>query len=256
MNRLCALVGSAMVAGLVGSSSTALAQTSAPRPASDGQQGRVALSMSGNIEGVVRDERGAPLAGAMVSALGSASAVAVTDRGGAFVLRALPAGPYMVRVHLSGFAPSRRQLIEVRGASQSRFAATLQRTFPSPGSKAPPPPTLLAAGMAPLGAVLDPLLLAPPPSADDPAKSSEDRTEKAWRIRHLPRSVLKDTTDRVAKYPASHGSADKVQSGTAAAIARAMGSSVRLLADLPLTGQVNLLTSSSFDGSSSPAPSD
>ena len=87
MNRLCALVGSAMVAGLVGSSSTALAQTSAPRPASDGQQGRVALSMSGNIEGVVRDERGAPLAGAMVSALGSASAVAVTDRGGAFVLR-------------------------------------------------------------------------------------------------------------------------------------------------------------------------
>lgn len=260
MNRLFALVGSTVVVSLVGSSPTALAQSGAPRSAADGQVHRVGFVLSGTIEGIVVDERGNPLAGAMVSALGSTSALAVTDRGGAFVLRALPAGAYMVRAHLSGFAPSRRQFVEVRATAPSRLTATLQRSTAlasvSQPKAPPPPPKVLSAGLVPVDAAFDPLGLSLLGLQDDPATASEDRTEKAWRIRHLPRSVLKDTTERVARTPGNAGAVQKGQPGTAAAIARAMGTPARFLADLPLTGQVNFLTSGSFDGGPSLAPSD
>lgn len=260
MNRLFALVGSTVVVSLVGWSPAALAQSGAPRPVADGQVRRVAFALPGTIEGVVVDERGNPLAGAMVSALGSTSALAVTDRGGAFVLRTLPAGAYMVRAHLSGFAPSRRQFVEVRSTAPARFTATLQRSTalasaPQPKTP-PPPPKVLSAGLVPLGSEFDPLALDPLGLKEDPATASEDRTEKAWRIRHLPRSVLKETTERVARAPGNAGAVQKGQPGTAAAIARAMGAPARLLADLPLTGQVNFLTSGSFDGGPSLASSD
>src|SRR5262249_15179296 len=66
---------------------------------------------SGSIQGIVQDERGRPVAGAMVSALGATSAFAVSDRGGRFELRTLSPGPYVVRAHLSGFVASRGQVV-------------------------------------------------------------------------------------------------------------------------------------------------
>ena len=66
----------------------------------------VASLAPGSILGTVQDEKGAPVAGAMVSAFGSSSAVAVTDRAGRFELRPLPPGPYLVRAHSSGFIAS------------------------------------------------------------------------------------------------------------------------------------------------------
>src|SRR5436190_7677254 len=62
----------------------------------------------GSIQGVVSDERGGPLAGAMVSALGARNSMAVTDTRGRFTIDSLPSGVYIVRVHLAGFASSRR----------------------------------------------------------------------------------------------------------------------------------------------------
>jgi protocatechuate 3,4-dioxygenase beta subunit len=73
MNRLFVLVGSAIVAGIVGWVPAAHAQAST-RPAFDGPGARMVSALSGSIEGTVVDERGAPLAGAMVSALGATSA--------------------------------------------------------------------------------------------------------------------------------------------------------------------------------------
>ena len=255
MNRLFTLVVSVAVAGLVGWSPTVLAQTGATRPVPDGQ-GR-GLALSGSIEGRVVDERGVPLTGAMVSALGSTSVAAVTDQSGAFALRALPAGSYWVRAHMSGFAPSRRQLIEVSAAGSARYSVTLQRTAALPVAPGqppppPPPPKLIAAGLAPVDLGFDPLAFDPLSGRDDPAGAAEDRTEKAWRIRHLPRSVLKTTTERsAAKAPEDSGatvSPDSTQPRTTGAIARAVGAQARRLGDLPLTGQVNLMTSGSFDG--------
>src|SRR3954469_1316567 len=57
----------------------------------------VASFPTGPIQGTVLDEKGEPVAGAIVSALGATTLVAVTDKNGRFELRALPPGPYMVR---------------------------------------------------------------------------------------------------------------------------------------------------------------
>jgi hypothetical protein len=254
MNRLFALVGSAVVAGTIGWVPAALAQP-APGTLGGGHGARLVSALSGSIEGTVLDERGTPLAGVMVSALGSATAFAVTDGRGAFVMRELPSGPYTVRAHLAGFAPSRRQLVDVRTASTAWFKVTLQKTSPVAAAAAkaapippPPPPKVLSAGLAP-NTDLEPFLL-DLVGRDEKADGTEDRTEKAWRIRHLPRSVLKDTTDRANAAPENAKTPDTAASpGKNSAVARAAKSPARLL-DLPLTGQVNLMTSGSFDGSS------
>ena len=61
---------------------------------------------SGTITGTVIDERGGAAAGAMVSALGVTLASTVTDERGQFTLNQLPAGEYLLRAHMLGFAAS------------------------------------------------------------------------------------------------------------------------------------------------------
>ena len=256
MNRLFAFVGSMVVAGVAGSPPPALAQPDAARLVSDGQARRVAVALAGNIEGRVADERGAPLIGAMVSALGSTSATAVTDQRGWFVMRSLPAGSYAVRAHMTGFAPSRRQFVEVRATSSTRVSATLQRSAtalsPSAQPATPPqPPKIIAAGLAPPGLEFDPLAIDPLRATNDSGDTAQDRSEKDWRIRHLPRSVLKTTTERTAATAPERASTGEASpAGGLAAAARGKSSPARRLGDLPVTGQVNLMTSGSLDGGS------
>ncbi len=268
MNRLLAIVGSTVVVGLVGGIPAAQAQPGDARAASGGSAYRVAFAASSFIEGVVADERGTPLAGAMVSALGATSAAAVTDKRGVFTL-GLPPGHYVLRAHLAGFVPSRRQFLDVSATSHARYAITLQRaasanasspaapTPPAPRTP-PPPPRVLAAGFAPVVPGFDPLSLDPFAIPDVSAKGPDDRSETAWRIRHLPRSVLKDTTDRASSAPSTSGgtAGSKPPTPSGVGLARAFGAPARILNDLPLTGQVNLMTSGSFDGGQSPSSSD
>jgi hypothetical protein len=257
MNRLFALAGSAVVAGMVGGVPAALAQA-VPRPAAE--RTRVAATLSGSIEGTVLDERGAPLASVMVSALGSTSSIAVTDSRGVFVMRELPSGAYVVRAHLSGFAPSRRQMVEVHSASTAWFKVTLQRTSPTAAAaKAEPvpppaPAKILSASLAP-NTDLEPFLYEVL-GHDDKPDGAEDRTEKAWRIRHLPRSVLKDTTDRASVAPETEKTPEAATAGKSSGLARAIKTPARLLSDLPVSGSVNVMTSGSFDGSSGLGSSD
>src|SRR5262245_48610438 len=75
---------------------------------------QIASVAHGAIHGNVLDERGKPVPGAMVSALGATSAFAVSDRSGRFELLTLPPGPYVVRAHLVGFVASRGQVVDVR----------------------------------------------------------------------------------------------------------------------------------------------
>ncbi len=56
---------------------------------------------------------GHPLAGAVVSALGSTTLFAVSDKDGQFLMRGLPAGPYLIRAHLQGYTPARGRLVQV-----------------------------------------------------------------------------------------------------------------------------------------------
>jgi hypothetical protein len=208
---------------------------------------RIALMASGSIQGTVQDEQGAPVAGAMVSALGATTAFAVSDRSGRFELRTLSPGPYLLRAHLSGFVASRGQVVDVRPSGRASSSIALRHANTGAATGVAP---VLAAGIA-----------APPPTvpADSPAPANtpstatgtagDDHGEMAWRLRHARRAVLKDMTmpgeliGEDAEGPSGFDAPNL--------FARIGSSPVRLasnfFSETPFSGQVNLLTTGSFD---------
>lgn len=191
----------------------------------------------GELQGVVTDDRGEPLAGAVVSALGATTAFAVTDRAGRYAFRALPPGPYLVRAHLQGYAPPRARVIHVASASRATSAIALARRA-GPDT----PPQVVAAGV---GGVLQPAGSAP--EGPEAEADGHDHGERAWRLRHLKRSVLKDVGTAVTAEADDSFWEDSFET-----IGRAMGHSARMASALfseipPLSGEVNFLTTTSFD---------
>src|SRR5215510_9016539 len=110
MARLTGLTAAAAILGLTAASASAQVL---PKPIQ--QQARLML---GSIQGVVVDDRGGPLAGAMVSALGVTPAMTTTDARGRFLLQPLASGQYVLRVNHAGFVSTRREGVRV-GASPS-----------------------------------------------------------------------------------------------------------------------------------------
>ena len=217
-----------MMAGLL-CPAMSLAQI-APRPASSSVPQLVSLTAA-ELRGTVVDERSQPLAGVVISALGGTSAFAVSDRGGHFVLRDLPAGPYLVRAHLQGYTPARARIVQVSTSPRDIAIALTKVTGKSDQ------PQVLQAGIAGVDGE-------DAPTATDAA---DNHSELAWRLRHIPRSVLKDVDGSIL--PA--GNNGSFMEDSLSAFAKAVGSPVRFasdfIADLPLNGQINLLTSASFD---------
>ena len=196
----------------------------------------------GSIYGLVLDVTGRPLAGAMVSALGSTVAFALTNRDGRFLLESLPPGAYAVRIHLDGFVPAPRQLVDVRPSSPSMVSVAL-RALGEAGASAMGTP-ILAAGVLPLeGATM---------AANGAAGGDTDQSETAWRLRHVKRSVLKSVDEPVQR---ADGRAATGDGSGGSFLGRAFHSSKgfasALFEDLPpFTGQVNLITTGSFDSPS------
>jgi hypothetical protein len=226
---------------------TAEAQSPSAQPAAVTRQAAVA---SGSIGGVVADDRGGPLAGVMVSALGAKAVIAVTDRSGRFELRTLSPGPYLIRAHISGYVSPRGQLIEVHSSVRAVSSIELRRasTVPPPVGVLEPASTLpiLAAGIGQLSApeanegnranAAD--AGAPPterPAVQDDstaASADDDHSETTWRLRHLRRGILKDVT----------------MPDVVLADSRPQDSSfANVFTGVPFTGQFNLLTTGSFD---------
>jgi hypothetical protein len=242
MRSMTRMAASAALGGLVLLALPASAVAQAPQVQAITH---VASMAPGSILGTVQDERGAPVAGAMVSAFGSSSAVAVTDRAGRFELRPLPPGPYLVRAHSSGFIASRAQIVDVRPSARSASSIALRHSA-TPGNLSSYP--IAAAG---IGALVDP---APAPAETAGTEgtadaSSDDHSDIAWRLRHLRRGVLKDATvtDEIfAGLPNDEGSF-----GAGGFRNHSFGSPAQLAANFfagtPFSGQVNLLTTGSFD---------
>ena len=214
------------------------AAAQAPQPA-----GRVAALTSGVIQGLVQDEGGAPVAGAVVSAQGSSSVFAVTDHSGRFELRPLPPGPYLVRAHLAGFVAPRGQVVRVLPSARASSSIALRRV------NAVSAPPVVPAALGPL-----PAPETPAPAADDkPASPAGDRAdsgisdpaEVAWRLSHARRSILKDIDQAIVARNAPAGF------GNSGAFSHAVESSARLASNFftatPFFGQLNILTTSSFD---------
>ena len=185
------------------------------------------------LSGLVQDRGGKPLVGAVVSAIGSESAFAVSDREGRFTFRALPPGHYVMRAHLQGYLPARPRMLQVSTSPRGDFTITLVKRSES----ADAPPAVLAAGLGPV--VEDPV-------AEPETEGTHEHDELAWRLRHLKRSVLKNAGERIPGLDTTLP-ADNPLFG----LGRAVGESARLassiLADLPLDGQFNLITTTSFD---------
>jgi hypothetical protein len=194
----------------------------------------VGAAATGDLHGMVRDERGEPLGGAVISALGGTSVFAVSDQAGRFALRALPVGPYLVRVHLRGYQPARGRVVQVSRGTKNTSNLVLTRLAGADGT-----PPVLAAGVGTTGT-------ADAPVTDAPADEAHGHDEVAWRLRHLKRSVLKDAEAIIAGLDDD----SSVTGDAFDSLGRAVGVPVRIasaFAELPLNGQINFLTTTSFD---------
>jgi hypothetical protein len=239
MEERSRMTASAVVGGLVllCLSASSAAQTAAEiRPVT-----HLASIAPGSIHGVVQDERGAPVAGAMVSALGATTSFAVSDRAGRFELRTLSPGPYILRAHLSGFVASPAQVVEVRSSTRASSSIALRRATAA-GDRTLP---ILPAGIGTTG---DATVKPEDPSVTPAAASTkdDDHGELAWRLRHARRGVLKDATLPVEALEEAAPSDAHATSmfGLPADPARF---AANLFAGMPFVGQVNLLTTGSFD---------
>ena len=104
MARVCGLIAAA--AALVGLTIGGASAQTGPEPAAF----RTARLSIGGIQGTVIDDHGAPVSGALVSALGGVSSgMAITDARGRYVIDPLPAGEYVLRIHVAGFASARHE---------------------------------------------------------------------------------------------------------------------------------------------------
>lgn len=246
MTGATSVLASAAVGGLlvVGTANGAPAQQGVARPSGTPVVRPVSSAAPGSISGIVRDERGLPVENVVVSALGAVTTLAVTDASGRFEFGTLTPGPYLVRAHLSGYTAPRAQMVEVRASARSISTIALRREGAMP---------VLAAGLG--GGEFSSSSVEPVPTSGrkgdnataSPASSAETdedtHSETAWRIRHGRRGVLKDAT-----LPEDFLDQDgPAETSVLAQIADGSGRVVGLLADAPISGQVNLLASGSFD---------
>jgi hypothetical protein len=203
----------------------------------------------GSIQGRILDDRKLPVVGALVSVLGRATALATTDSDGRFVLRDLPFGPYLLSAHQRGYRSVQGRTVQLTAEQVSVSAIELPRV----ASKTPAEPETQLAGFDLFG------LLGSQPASELPAADDvlgglvdegEDENEKetaAWHLRRLPRNILKD-----ARMAGGLPRRDPYVSGGWLERGRSAAASLSsaLFSDLALSGQVNLLTTDSFDSPS------
>ncbi len=200
--------------------------------------------MVGSIQGTVSDAAGRALEGAMVSALGATSTVATTDGLGQFVMRGLPPGGYVLRAHLTGFAASDREMVELR--PNGRLVRVFQlRALGVDPFDAMSMPSVLTAGFVGL-----PQPMSTDPDAADSDGGDHSHTPMAWRLRHGNRSVLRDANGMPVGYSGENDEFTPADTPTGNWLGWAVESSARLaealFTDFPFTGELNLLTTGSY----------
>jgi hypothetical protein len=199
---------------------------------------------AGAITGTVSDERGRPLSGAMVTVNGATLEITVSDERGWFSLDKLPDGEYLLRAQMKGFAASPRQIVYV-GPSKSAGVHRLQlrrlaASVGTAGTSTTPLPSrpIVAAGFElPKGEA------EPTPSADG-TSADHPHTDVAWRLRHIKRGILKDSTSTIVL--AGNNPDFEPPSIFGRAMHSATSLAGALFSDIPFTGEVNLLTTGAF----------
>jgi hypothetical protein len=191
------------------------------------------------VYGVVTDEHGAPVAGAMVSAVGAITIFAISDDQGRFEITTPGPGAYLIRAHRKGFVAARGRTLDVGAGRRVASPIALRKAEPQ----------VLAAGVGLIGAAqpeADPIEPSSPGTSGD-SDQPEEQSETAWRIRHARRGILKDADIATI----ADDDPDQHTFVPIDLFGRAVEAPARLatsfFADTPFSGQVNLLTTSSFD---------
>jgi hypothetical protein len=245
MARPARLLASAAVGTLIALGPLAVASAQTSDPQSGPSPVPRTSAAEGAISGTVRDERGTPIPHA---AAGPTRAVAVSDRSGRFELGLLPPGPYLLSARLPGYTARRTLTVQVSASVQTISAITLAR-----GSTTP---TILAAGIGSAPAPQNPPVetAAAVPGDDAPdrgAPESAGPTETAWRLRHARRSILKDLTVPADLQADGGDRSTPMVFAPVELLGRAVESpahmATSLFADSEISGQVNLLTTGSFE---------
>jgi hypothetical protein len=220
----------------------------AQAPANDARASRSAFP-AGSIEGRVLDDSKTPVVGAMVSVVGRTTAAATTDREGRYTLRELPYGPYILSVHSRGYFKSPGRTVQLTTSKVSIPEIKLARAVKAAAATTAPVAEATVVNATQLaGFGLDASQSAAVKMAETTAPAASDEatdeaaSETAWRLRHLPRSILKDVaTDAVWTSNVEQESRWFSRRSSAAMVP------IAFFSDLPLSGQVNLMTIESFD---------
>jgi len=172
-----------------------------------------AANTSGRVNGFVRDAAGVAVPQASVLAVGQAVVAARSDSHGRFSM-ALPPGDYVLRATRAGYVSTYRESVRVQNSIALERVITLFRQ----------------SEVAMVENVGD----------------NHAHTDLAWRLRHLPRSVLRDATTAPEW---TEGDPTALTGQPAGSLwGRAVDSSMRLasrLADTDFTGQLNFVTTAS-----------
>jgi hypothetical protein len=254
MSGFCRLVA---LTALVGLPELAVAQSAdhyAARTAANPVIQTASLA-AGWIEGSVTDERSRPVAGAAVSAQGRDLLLVETDSSGRFTMRSVPAGTYLVRVQGRGYVASKREFLQVLPSRGTTHLVRLQHTGDGSPAAAASTQHLLTAGVSASqltgnDAASSAVDKSPIEESND---GNDDHSELAWRLRHVKRSVLRDsTTDYIADDFGKNGAGDDywrehtqfTLRDWTADIGRATAS---FLTGTALSGRIQLMTASAFD---------
>src|SRR3954470_16032258 len=243
MTRAPGIAASALIGGLVLLATPAIVPAQSAGDFTGQPVARVASAAPGSLFGRVEDDKGGPIAGVIVSALGTSTTFAVSDRDGRFEFGTLTPGPYMLRAHLSGYIAPRAQMVQVRASARTTSSISLRRAAST---------AVLAAGIGGPLPVVDGSDAAGSSVADPPADNSaapaDSHTETTWRLRHSRRGILKDVAVPVDLVEASDHPGGVTPGDL---LERAVGSPARVatsfFAETPFSGQLNLLTTGSFN---------
>lgn len=189
---------------------------------------------AGLVVGLVKDDRGSAVPGVAVTAIGTTQAQARTDASGQFRLALVP-GDYILRASRDGYISPYREPVRIRAAAQIERNITITR---QPGL---PDRRVLLAGTG-LGAAADDPL--PVESVVKPATRSDSL--QAWYLRHLPRTVLRDGTQRGDLETQERSTFRPHTSFLDWAVAGSARAATSFFVDTDFSGQFNMLTTSAF----------